>query len=99
MKKNIGKPKPYPHVGHFLKRKRIAAGLSQRQVCEALGYSSTQFISNWERGLASPPMGALARLVQIYKIGKNDFMEEMMRDKKLAIEGELGLAFRRRLKA
>ena len=38
-----------------LKQKRVAAGLSQRDVSDELGYSTPQFISNWERGISCPP--------------------------------------------
>lgn len=51
-------------LGGYLKRKRGEAGLSQIEVAELLKYGSAQFISNWERGLAEPPMQALTKLVK-----------------------------------
>ena len=41
----------YKEFGAYLKSKRTKAQLSQTEVSEALGYTSPQFISNFERGL------------------------------------------------
>jgi transcriptional regulator with XRE-family HTH domain len=59
----------------FLKESRMAAGLTQTEVASKLGYSSAQFVSNWERGLSSPPIKTLARLIKIYKVNPNVVME------------------------
>ncbi len=87
--------KPYSQLGNYLKEKRETAGLSQKDVSQKLGYTSTQFISNWERGLASPPLVALAELVQLYKINKAEFMDKILEDKRLFIENEFSGAFKR----
>ncbi len=58
-------------VGQFvvlLKEKRVAAGFSQRDVSDKLGYSTPQFISNWERGVSLPPLGKLKRLEDLYGV-------------------------------
>lgn len=49
----------------FLKEKRTCAGLSQWDVAKKLGYSSPQFVSNWERGLSDPPIMTLAEKIQL----------------------------------
>jgi transcriptional regulator with XRE-family HTH domain len=54
-------------LADFLKRSRQAAGLSQKEVAAALGYKSSQFVSNWERGLSSPPIATLRKLCSVYK--------------------------------
>jgi transcriptional regulator with XRE-family HTH domain len=54
--------------GDFLKTSREAQGLSQRDVSTALGYNTSQFISNWERGLSLPPIPTLRKLAKVYKI-------------------------------
>lgn len=54
--------------GDFLKQSRDAQGLSQRDVSSVLGYNTSQFISNWERGLSLPPIPTLRKLAKIYKI-------------------------------
>jgi len=52
-------------LGAALRSWREESGLSQREVADALGYSTPQFISNWERGISAPAfdvMPALGRL-------------------------------------
>lgn len=58
----------YEDFGRYLADKRTAAGLTQRQVADTLGYSSAQFISNFERGIATPPLPKLKKLISIYKM-------------------------------
>jgi transcriptional regulator with XRE-family HTH domain len=71
-------------LASFLKEKRVSAGLTQSQVAEKLGYSSPQFISNWERGLANPPVFILRDLTKMYKVPADQMFEllkeEMERD-------------------
>jgi len=55
-------------LGKFLKAQRKAAGVTQRQIAEALGYSSAQFISNWERGISQPPLESLEQLAKLIKV-------------------------------
>ena len=69
-------------VSNYLREKRIAAGLSQGQVAEELGYSSPQFVSNWERKLSMPPPYAVKKLAKLYGL---DFKELQ----KLYIESEV----------
>lgn len=47
---------------------RKQAGLSQRDVSTKLGYSTPQFISNWERGVSEPPVSAALELALLYKV-------------------------------
>lgn len=62
-------------LADFLKQKRVTAGLSQRDVADKLGYSTPQFISNWERGVSHPPISALKKLGELYKISAEDLFE------------------------
>ena len=63
-------------LGQYLRQKRLEKGLSQVNVAKKLGYSS-QFIANWERGVSSPPMQALKKIVDMYGINQRDFLETM----------------------
>jgi transcriptional regulator with XRE-family HTH domain len=56
----------------FLKNARTAASLSQKEVAAVLGYKSSQFVSNWERGLSSPPVGTLRRLCRLYQTNESE---------------------------
>lgn len=62
-------------LADFLKAKRIATGKSQRWVSERLGYSTPQFISNWERGVSRPPINALKKLGEMYLVSAEDLFE------------------------
>jgi transcriptional regulator with XRE-family HTH domain len=62
-------------MASYLKKKRMASGLTQIEVSKKLGYSSAQFVSNWERGLSSPPVKTLARLIKLYKLNPNEVIE------------------------
>lgn len=63
----------------FLKKVRINAGLTQKEVSKVLGYKSSQFVSNWERGLSSPPISTLRKLCTIYKASEEE-MFSVVRD-------------------
>lgn len=66
-------------LSKFLKEKRLASGLSQGAVAKKLGYTSPQFVSNWERGLSQPPIATLRKIAQIYNISANDMFEVMLK--------------------
>jgi transcriptional regulator with XRE-family HTH domain len=62
----------------YLKQKRTEAGLTQAGVAETLGYSTAQFISNWERGESVPPIGILKSLAELYKIPPQELFEHLV---------------------
>ena len=66
-------------IAKFLKDKRIEAGLSQGAVAKKLGYTSPQFISNWERGLSRPPVETLRKVAQIYNISPNEMFDVILK--------------------
>ncbi len=63
----------------FLKNARIEVNLTQSQVAESLGYSTSQFISNWERGVSSPPLKNLKALSTLYKCRPDDLFERILK--------------------
>jgi transcriptional regulator with XRE-family HTH domain len=65
----------YRPVGDYLRKSRTRAGLTQRQVADTLGYSSSQFISNFEAGISVPPLRKLVMLEQLYRIDLHELME------------------------
>jgi transcriptional regulator with XRE-family HTH domain len=58
----------HANLSRYLKQKRQASGLTQREVAQVLGYSSPQFVCNWERGLAKPPVNAIKKICKLYKL-------------------------------
>ena len=67
-------------IAAFLKRKRMDLNLTQLEVARHLGYSSSQFISNWERGLANPPAFVLKELARLYKVDAKELLEMLISD-------------------
>ncbi len=58
----------YQKLSTFLRTARAKAGLSQQEVSKKLGFTGPQFVSNWERGLAAPPLTCLKKLAQMYDV-------------------------------
>lgn len=52
-------------LAQYLRHIREEKNLSQKDIAKKLGYQSSQFVSNWERGISYPPMDSLAKLVSI----------------------------------
>jgi len=67
--------------GAYLAEHRHKRGLSQGAVAQSLGYSSPQFISNFERGLCTPPNKKLQKLIKLYGVPKTEVV-----DMRLAVE-------------
>ena len=56
-------------LGQLLRRARVGQGLTQVEVARCCR-TGTQFISNIERGVCSPPLYLLARLLVVLRIDK-----------------------------
>lgn len=71
---------------NLIKQKRIEKKYSQVDLGKSLGYSSGQFVSNWERGESYPPMDRLAKMSLLFDLQKEDlislFLEEQSEIKK-----------------
>lgn len=63
-------------LGVVLKKNREESGLSQADVAKKFGYTTAQFVSNWERGLVVPPLSTLKKLCKLY-----DFPEHKIQKK------------------
>ena len=70
----------------FFKQKREQKGLTQEEVARHLGYTSKQIVSNWERGLCTPPLAALSRLSKLLNISKSDVIEVFLAETEASIE-------------
>ena len=75
-------------LNKILLEKRKELGLTQMEVAGELGYLSPQFISNWERGLANPPIPALKQLVKIYKLNQDEVFALLVDSHRRAIHAE-----------
>ncbi|OFZ31804.1 MAG: transcriptional regulator [Bdellovibrionales bacterium RIFCSPHIGHO2_01_FULL_40_29] len=65
-------------LAKFLKEKRTQANLSQKDVATKLGYSTSQFISNWERGISQPPIHTLRTLAQMYAVSPDQMFQVLL---------------------
>lgn len=51
-----------------IKDYRVNSELTQSEVAIIFGYTTPQFISNWERGCSFPPPAAFRKLIKIYNL-------------------------------
>jgi len=76
-------------LNDYLRQKRLDSGLSQLDVARVLGYSSPQFVSNWERGLVSPPLETIAVLIDLYKIPASEVVDRILDETRDYLESHL----------
>lgn len=72
--KKYATARDYHMVGKFLQAAREEAGFTQKEVSEVLD-TSVQLVSNYEAGMAVPPLKKLSLLVQLYKINPNQLLK------------------------
>lgn len=75
-------PRHYVRTGETLQYLRTLSDLTQKQVADRLGYSSAQFISNFERGIAVPPLKKLKVLVRMYGADRDQLVELILDDER-----------------
>jgi transcriptional regulator with XRE-family HTH domain len=75
MKKMVEQSQTWTNFADYLKFLRANSRLSQGKVAKKLGYSSPQFVSNWERGLSEPPIETLPKIASIYQVSLESLSE------------------------
>lgn len=65
-------------ISNYLKARRIQSGLTQGNVAAKLGYTSAQFVSNWERGLSLPPIPTLKKICSLYKVSQDEMFGHLV---------------------
>lgn len=76
-------------LNDYLRQKRLDSGLSQLDVARVLGYASPQFVSNWERGLVSPPLETIGVLIDLYKIPAGEVVDRILDETRDYLESHL----------
>lgn len=76
-------------LGQYLRDARMKAGLTQKDVAAALGYQSVQFVSDWERGVRTPPGQALRKLAEMYRVSLDEFYDVLLAERIALIEKDL----------
>lgn len=79
----------HQNLGRYLRTKRVSSGLTQAEIADRLGYSSPQFISNFERGLCSPPLKNLKVLVRLYKIDAQELIRLILDEQRQVLSSVL----------
>ncbi len=85
----------FVRLGSLLKEKRIDKGITQMSLARELGYSSPQFVSNWERGMCSPAFDTLPTVCKLLGIPKREIIEIIIDETRSELEAN----FSRGLKA
>ena len=65
-------------VGEYLTKVRKESGLTQRNVAQNFGWTSPQFVSNWERGEACPSMDTIIELKSLLKVSARDYEKQIL---------------------
>lgn len=89
MKKVTHKNELEVDFASILRNLRVKVGLSQGAVRKALGYTSPQFVSNWERGASEPPLETLAKLAVLYRVPLESLVETYIQFRVQRLEREL----------
>lgn len=76
-------------IAVYLKERRVEAGLTQKAVAEHFGYTTGQFVSNWERGLVMPPLSTVKELARLYRLDINDVVTVFCQETNRVIKEEL----------
>ncbi len=78
------------NLGDYLKKRRLTLGITQKHIAQIMGYSTPQFISNWERGISSPPVDKLESVSNVYGIPNKKFKAFLRKE----VNNTLDRAFR-----
>lgn len=86
MKRGLTQKEEWTDFGTWLRERRKLAGITQWEAAREFGYSTPQFISNYERGLCMPATTSLPKICQIYNITKEEMLDKLLEVQKKGIE-------------
>lgn len=66
------------NLGRLVKEHRTAKNMTQLDLSRELGYTSTQFVSLFERGLSKIPYSVIGKLVVILNLPENEIILSMV---------------------
>lgn len=73
----------------FLRELRLKSGLTQTEVAKELGYSTSQYVSNFERSLSYPPVSTLSKLASLYGVDPIYLKKQYLKFRVSAFEARL----------
>ena len=65
-------------IGQLFREKREHLGLTQQVLSKHLGLSSSQYISNIERGLCGPSLDTLVKLSELLRLDPHKLIDSMV---------------------
>ena len=68
------------------KQLREKSGLTQREVSDALGYSTPQFISNVERGRCRFPIQKLPKIKKLYRLSTDQMINLILSEERQVLK-------------
>lgn len=84
-------PRAYPSLGAYFAAKRKTAEFSQKDVAKKLGYSSSQFISNFERGTGRLPIRKLKTFAKLVKARNKEIRDLIISSENKSLSKALGV--------
>ena len=88
----MSEDKSFKKVGKYLRQRRVDIAFTQQEVASFLDYTTSQFISNWERGEALPPKSCLKKLVKLYSLDSKEFVNIMLEHHKIELNKALNIS-------
>ena len=76
-------------LGVLLAKSRMDAGLSQKEVADHLGYSTAQVVSDWERGIRSPPGPVYRKLIKLYQVSAESFYDAIVEERTVILQNKV----------
>lgn len=67
-------------IGEIIRAKREEKGITQLELAKELGYSTSQFVSLFERGLSKVPVDVLGKLSVKLSIPRNKMLAPILED-------------------
>lgn len=85
---------PAQELGLHLKSLREKRAMTQWEVAQRLGYTTAQFVSNWERAVSVPASSRLPDLAKVLDVPAKDLIDRIFacREAELALERKAALA-------
>jgi transcriptional regulator with XRE-family HTH domain len=67
-------------LGAYFRDKRISRGVTQTELATVLGFGNGQYVSNWERGMCSPPLESIYVMIDLLNLPKDEVMNLIIDD-------------------
>jgi len=73
-------------ISQLLKTHRTGKRIHQKELARELGYTSPQFVSNWERGISEPPLKDAKKICGLLGISEKKYKQILIKRYKDKVE-------------